>query len=278
MTQKAFAYIKKRPGGEKMEHRGLFSNLETKVYGRNVAFLSDIDSTNNYIKRLEKYLPDGFVAIAEKQENGRGRSGKSFYSPTGHGLYMSILLKDVKAVSDSLATVKACLAVCRAIDGITGTGRENGVGIKWVNDIYYDGKKLCGILCERVQGSDGEMYVVIGIGVNLFFDIGEAPKEIRNIAGSVFDICGVQYDALTLCAKITNELEKLFCENVCAKEIIEQYKSRSVVLGREISVIQGEETKRAAALDICEDGLLLVRYEDGFTAKLCGGEVSIRQR
>ena len=122
------------------------------------------------------------------------------------------------------------------------------------------------------------MYVVIGIGVNLFFDRGEAPKEICNIAGSVFDIAGVQYDSLTLCAKITNELEKLFCEKSDAKDILAEYKSRSIVLGHEISVIQGDEARRAAALDICEDGSLLVRYEDGFTAKLCGGEVSIRQR
>ncbi len=269
---------KKEQGGVKVEHRGLFSNLETKVYGRSAAFLSGIDSTNNYIKRLEQYLPDGFLAVAEKQENGRGRSGKSFYSPVGHGLYMSMLLKDEKAVSDNLATVKACLAVCRAIDRITGTDKQNGVGIKWVNDIYYGGKKLCGILCERAQGYDGKAYVVIGIGVNLFFDRGEAPKDIRDIAGSVFDISGVEYDALTLCAEITNELEKLFVQDVETTNILSEYKGRSIILGHEISVMQGDEVKRAAALDICEDGSLLVRYEDGFTAKLCGGEVSIRQR
>lgn len=261
-----------------MEYSGLFSNLETEAYGRNVASLSGIDSTNNYIKRLERYLPDGFLAVAKKQESGRGRSGKEFYSPSGHGLYMSILIRDSMAVSDSLITVKASLAVCKAIDRITGTDKENGVGIKWVNDIYYGGKKLCGILCERAQGADGRMYVVMGIGVNLFFDRGDAPKDIRDIAGSVFDIIGVEYDALTLCAHVVNELEKLLTVQTDTESILAQYRSRSIILGQEISVIHRDETKRAAALDICEDGSLLVRYEDGFTAKLCGGEVSIRQR
>lgn len=264
-------------GGRILEYCGLFSNLETKKYGRTAAFLGSIDSTNNYIKKLEHYLPDGFVALAKKQENGRGRSGKEFYSPSGHGLYMSVLVKDEKAVSDSLATVKACLAACRAIDRITGTDKDNGVGIKWVNDIYYKGRKLCGILCERSEGADGKMYVVIGIGINLFFDRGEAPPYLREIAGSVFDVSGVEYHAPTLCAEIVNELEQLLSDENDSKKVLDEYRGRSIVLGQEISVIQGDEEKRAAALDICEDGSLLVRYENGFTSKLCGGEISIRR-
>ena len=120
--------------------------------------------------------------------------------------------------------------------------------------------------------------VVVGVGVNLFFDKSEAPKEIRDTAGSLFDLCGVEYDALTLCANITNEFEKLCYCDCEIKQILSQYRERSVILGREISVIRGDESIRAAALDICDDGALLVRYEDGFTAKLCGGEISIRQR
>ena len=261
-----------------MEYSGLFSNLETDVFGRSVAFLSGVDSTNNYIKRLEACLPNGFLAVAKKQENGRGRSGKSFYSPAQHGLYMSILLKDTAAVSDSLLTVKASLAVCRAVDKISGEQAKKRVGIKWVNDIYLEDKKVCGILCERVHANDGKLYVVVGVGVNLFFDKSEAPKEIRDTAGSLFDLCGVEYDALTLCAYITNEFEKLCYCDCDINQILCDYRERSVILGREISVIRGDESIRAAALDICDDGALLVRYEDGFTAKLCGGEISIRQR
>ena len=131
--------------------------------------------------------------------------------------------------------------------------------------------------CEKSKGADGKMYVVIGIGVNLFFDRGEAPSYLREIAGSVFDVSGVEYHAPTLCAEIVNELEKLLSDENDSEKVLNEYRSRSIVLGQEISVIQGDEEKRAAALDICEDGSLLVRYENGFTSKLCGGEISIRR-
>jgi len=254
----------------------VFETLKTQRYGNTVSLLSSVDSTNNYIKRLEKYLPDGHAAISEEQLSGRGRQGKSFFSPSQSGLYMSILVKDPEIVSDALFTAKISLAVCHAIDRLTGTGESGGVSVKWVNDIYFGGKKLCGILCERLLSESGAMYVIAGIGVNLVTDAASLPKELRGAVCSLFDITRTRYDAYVLASLILEEFERVFFEDAGTEDFLSEYKRRSCVIGHEISVIRGEEKIRAAALDICPDGALLVRYEDGFTAKLCGGEISIR--
>lgn len=236
--------------------------------------LSTIDSTSNYLKKLADIFPDGHTVIAEEQLSGRGRQGKSFYSPSGQGLYMSILVKNPERVSDELFTAKICLAVCRAIDRITGTDNNSGVGIKWVNDIYFGKKKLCGILCERFISGNGETYVIAGIGVNVRFDKGSVPKDIRNIATSLYDITKNDYDSYTLASLISEEYENIF--TVGNEEALAEYKRRSVVIGREISIVSEKGDIRAAALDICDDGALLVRTEEGYTRRLCGGEITIR--
>ncbi len=250
------------------------AGLKDKPYGSTLSLLSFADSTNNYIRRLSDILPDGHTVIANEQFSGRGRQGKSFFSPPEDGLYMSVLFRNPRLVNDGLFTAKISLAVCYAIDRITGTDGNGGVGIKWVNDIYFGSGKLCGILCERLTDKNGASYVIAGIGVNLYTDRSSMPKDIRGVACSLFDITRTRYDKYKLCALILEELQKVFePDDGC---IIERYKQRSVVLGREITVIRAGESVRAAALDICDDGSLLVRYEDGFTAKLCGGEISIR--
>lgn len=253
-----------------------FEKLTTKKYAHSLVLLSGVDSTNNYVKRMEDFLPDGTLVIAGEQLSGRGRQGKSFFSPSGSGLYMSLLVKDGKSVFCDLFTAKVCLAVCHAIDRITGTDCTNGIGIKWVNDIYFADKKLCGILCERLTGKDGKPYVVVGIGINLTLDRSVLPKELRNVCCSLFDITRTEYDVYKVAAVIAEEFEKIFDEKTDSRGVLEEYRRRSVVIGREITIFRENELVRAAALDICEDGALLVRYENGFTAKLCGGEISIR--
>ena len=248
--------------------------IETK-HMHTVSLLSGIDSTNSYLRRLSEVLPDGHLAVAGEQLSGRGRQGKSFFSPSDDGLYMSLLVKESKQVNDPLLTAKVSLAVCRAIDEVTGTNMTNGVGIKWVNDVYFGSKKLCGILCEKLTDLSGKPYVIIGIGVNIYTDLLKYPKELRNVACSLYDIMHKQCDKYKLCAFIVSELEKLL-ESSDNDAVLKEYRARSIVLGHEIIVIRDNQKIRAAALDICDDGALLVRYEDGFTSKLCGGEISIR--
>lgn len=254
------------------------SENESAKYGKHYTILCDIDSTNNYAKKLGTYLENGHLVIADTQHSGRGRQGKNFYSPKDEGLYMSLIVKDKAIVNDELFTVKICLAVCRAIDRITGTDNNNGVGIKWVNDIYFRSKKLCGILCEKCKGDDGEEFVVAGIGVNLSLDKTKLPKEISKLATSLYDLTKQSYDKFTLSALICESLEEFLNPQKNVEDIIDEYRKRSVVIGREINIIQNDKSIRAAALDICSDGGLLVRTEEGFTQKLCGGEITIRTK
>ncbi len=244
------------------------------VLGKNYTVLSSVDSSNNYVKSHADILPDGHVVIAYEQLSGRGRQGKSFYSPAGEGLYMSILLKKPETVTDELFTAKISLAVCRAIDRLTGTDNNSGVGIKWVNDIYFGKKKLCGILCERFRTEQGNTFVVAGIGVNIRLTSGMVPKELRSIVTSLYEITKITYDKFELASLICNEFEKVFA--LSNEEAVAEYKRRSIVIGREIRIVREDGDIRAAALDICEDGALLVRTEEGYTQKLCGGEISIR--
>lgn len=242
--------------------------------GKNVTFLSSVGSTNNYLKERAHIFSDGHVVVSSGQLSGRGRQGKSFYSPDGEGLYMSILVKDENRSRDALFTAKICLAVCRAIDRLTGTDNNSGVGIKWVNDIYFGKKKLCGILCERFTARDGNSYVVAGVGVNVALSQGNVPKELRSIATSLYDITKKVYSKNELCGLICEEFEKVFSQS--DEDALTEYKRRSIVIGREIRIVCEEGEVRAAALDICEDGGLLVRTEEGYTRKLCGGEITIR--
>lgn len=250
----------------------LASNAE--LLGKNCTVLSCVDSSNNYVKKLSDILSDGHVVIAHEQLSGRGRQGKSFYSPAGEGLYMSILIKNPDTITDELFTAKMSIAVCRAIDRLTGTDNNSGVGIKWVNDIYFGKKKLCGILCERFKSAMGNTYVVAGVGVNIALTASSVPKELRSIVTSLYDITKNRYDKFALAGLICEEFENVF--SISDEDAISEYKKRSIVIGREIRIIREDGDIRAAALDICEDGALLVRTEEGYTQKLCGGEISIK--
>ena len=247
------------------------SFLDTDVLGRSCSLFTSIDSTSSYLRRNLEDLPDGHLAVSDEQLAGRGRTGKTFYSPKGDGLYFSFILKEKKYTSDPLLTIKLSYAVCRAVDKLTGTEK---VGIKWVNDIYIDGRKIAGVLSERVK-SGGEEVIIVGIGVNFRFDKGAAPKEIRGKCASLRDVSRHHLSRAKLCALILNEIEDMYKSGVSDEEFIELYRVRSIVLGREISVIKDGGEMRAAALDIAKDGALVVRYESGITEKLTAGEISV---
>ncbi len=245
--------------------------LQTQALGKNCFCFESLDSTSSYIRRMWQLLPHGHTVIAEEQHSGRGRQGKSFYSPKGTGLYFSFLLKDEKYINDPLFTVKMSYAVCCAVDELTET---EDVKIKWVNDIYTEDKKIAGILCEALneKGSQG---IIVGVGVNFSLDKAEIPSELKGKIGSLRDVTKKKQSREKLCALILNQVEKLYLQGISDKELLVNYRKRSNVLGREIKVIKNNEELRAAALDIAADGGLLVRYESGITEKLTAGEISI---
>lgn len=244
------------------------SFLPKAYQGNRIEVFTILDSTNSTAKELSRNgALHGTLVIAEEQTAGRGRLGRSFYSPKGSGLYMSVILRPQKTAIDAQAlTVTAAVAVSNAIEKLTGLSPS----VKWVNDLYMNGRKICGILAEAVtDGGSGSMdCVILGIGVNCSTD--NFPEDIRHKAGSL----GVPVCRNALAAEIMSNLLTMTEKDDFSK-IIEEYRRRSVVIGKDISYMRdGIETK-AKALDISDSGNLIVRRSDGELETLSFGEISI---
>lgn len=250
------------------------SQLDTVVIGSTLAVLQSVGSTNLYIKQRSEILDDGFTVVSETQLSGRGRLGRTFLSPKG-GLYMSTLLFDRRVACDPIGlTVRAAVAVARAIRSLTGLA----VGVKWVNDIYYEGKKLCGILAERVVLKGKADFTVLGIGINVSSPKGGFSGDVSEIAASLSDFTKVAFSKNELCAEILNQLEKCLADKDenAREELLNEYRSLSVIIGKEVDVLRGDTVRRAKVLGIDDDAALYVQYVDGTTDILRTGEVSTR--
>ena len=235
-----------------------------------------ITSTNTVLKSLAaEGAPASLALIAGEQTAGRGRMGRSFYSPADSGLYLSLLLRpNVSAVEATRLTACAAVAVAETIEELSGRPAQ----IKWVNDIFVDGRKVCGILTEAsVDCENGMMhYVIIGLGVNTRVPAGDFPEELKGIAGAAFDADSIPELRCRLAAGILDKLAE-YTENLGAPRVFEGYRSRSLVLGKQINILApGRDPVPAEVLDLEEDYALLVRLPDGSTTRLNSGEVSIR--
>ncbi|MBP3383991.1 MAG: biotin--[acetyl-CoA-carboxylase] ligase [Firmicutes bacterium] len=231
-----------------------------------------IDSTNTYAKMLAaEGAEHGTTVIALQQTGGRGRLGRSFHAPPGTGIYMSIVLKTESDFSKALmATTAASVAVCRAVSAVCSAEAQ----IKWVNDIYLDGKKVCGILTEAITENGLPKALVVGIGINCS-TIG-FPEELLDIAGAIDG----NYDPQQLTAQVINELLAL-AVNMDPREFIGEYKDRSMVIGKTVKVYKGGYSPDAhglpaRVLDIDNSGGLKVIYSSGLRETLSSGEISIR--
>ena len=235
-----------------------------------------ITSTNTMLKTLAaEGAPSGLALIAGEQTAGRGRMGRSFYSPPGTGLYLSLLLRPAMRAEEAVClTACAAVAVAETLEDLSG--RETC--IKWVNDVIMDGRKVCGILTEAgVDCENGMMnYVIIGSGVNLRAPEGGFPAELRSIAGAAFEAEEIPELRCRMAAGILDRLMEYAAEPA-APGVFAAYRRRSLVLGQAINILTpGREPVPAVALDLMEDYSLLVRYADGSTGRLNSGEVSVR--
>ena len=235
-----------------------------------------ISSTNTVLKGLAaEGAGAGLALIAEEQTVGRGRMGRSFYSPPESGLYLSLLLRpEMRAVDAVRLTACAAVAVAEAIEALSGREAQ----IKWVNDIFVGGRKVCGILTEAsVDCESGMMhYVIVGIGVNTHVPDGNFPEELRGIAGAAFGSEPVPELRCRLAAEILDRRSD-YAAAPAAPAVFEGYRRRSLVLGREINILSpGRDPEPAAAVDLGEDYSLLVRLPDGSTRRLNSGEVSVK--
>ena len=242
--------------------------LPAELQENEIILLKTVDSTNTYAKKLAADgAGDGTVVIALQQTAGRGRRGNSFYSPPKSGLYMTVILRPERHAADTdLFTVCAGCAVCRAVEELTGTAPL----IKWVNDVYLDGKKICGILSEATADFEsGEVdSVVTGIGINISTE--DFPGELGSKAGSI----GTgNVTRARLAAAVLREL--IYCLSRRRADNIADYKAHSLVLGREVSFVLNNVQYTGKAVDIDDSGQLVVVTGDG-EMKLNSGEVSVK--
>lgn len=232
-----------------------------------------IPSTSSLLRELAlKGAPEGTLIISESQTQGRGRKGKSFFSPGDTGVYFSLLLRPKTELSAGEVTTAAAVAAARAIEAICGKKAQ----IKWVNDIYIGRKKVCGILTEASLSPDSGsiQFIIVGIGINLYEPEGGFPAEIRDRAGAVTETItpGLKN---RLIAETVNSFYKIYRENLF-ETVMKEYIKRSFIIGEKITVIAENGEKEATALSINQSGNLLVRFENGEEKLLSSGEISIK--
>ncbi|WP_026895573.1 biotin--[acetyl-CoA-carboxylase] ligase [Clostridiisalibacter paucivorans] len=251
--------------------------LNTKFIGKHIVHFDTVKSTNVKSKELaEEGALEGTVILSEEQIGGRGRLGRDWISPKGKGIWMSVILKpNIDPIHASKITQIAAAAV---YDGIKNIGLDPG--IKWPNDIVLNEKKVCGILTEMSGELNKINYIVVGIGINVNLNENDIPNEIKDKATSILIEKGSKEDRKKLVSNILNKFEILydeFIESGKLTETIDICREGSVLLGKEIRILsQGKEKDRAMAVDIDDNGQLIVEYRDKRREKLFSGEISIR--
>ena len=220
-------------------------------------------STNTFLKENADSFADRTVIIADVQTSGRGRLTKTFHSEDRGGLYMSVLLKGYDAPQET--TVRVAVCVHRAIKNAFGIT----CGIKWVNDIYYNGKKLCGILCERTGSGD----IICGIGINVLKR--DFPDEIKDIACALGEFVH-SADKDVMLNAILSCFDEAMSEDFAS--VMAYYKANCFVIGMKVRVLTGLDDYEAVVLDITDDGNLIVLKNDGAAVSLNSGEISLKIR
>ena len=234
-----------------------------------------VTSTNSLLRQeAEAGAKEGRVMVAAQQTAGRGRRDRVFFSPPDSGLYLSLLLRPKLEARQALSlTTCAAAAVALAVEECAGIPAQ----IKWVNDVFCGGKKVCGILTEAALDLEtgGLQYAIVGIGVNLFPPEGGFPPELDE-AGAVFSARPQGLEGRSqLAGSILNHFFT-FYPNLSETPFFEDYRKRSLVLGQEITVLEGTTTRTAVALDLEPDFSLKVREADGSIRTLSSGEVRVR--
>lgn len=263
------------PDSDILSPQGIRRFLKPEYRGLNLTVLSTVPSTNALVReKANQGCPEGCVIVACEQTAGRGRYGRQFFSPVDSGVYLSLLLRPT-AYSPQQATcltAAAAAAMCQAIEAVTG----QQPGIKWVNDIFLRGKKVCGILTEAAVGLEtGTLnYMVLGAGLNLYPPAEGFPEEIQSIAGSVLErSCPEAKNRLV--GEFLNRFWDFYSHPEC-RAYLEDYRARSLAIGQNVTVLSAGRAVSAYAYGIDDDFRLLVRYENGDTEALSYGEIRIQ--
>lgn len=276
-------------------------DLGTNLVGCEIVYYDSVYSTNDEAKRLaaEGY-PEGTVVVAEEQTRGKGRLGKTWFSPRGKNVMFSVLLNPrVNFVQLPQLTILAAVAVAAAIKSVTGLK----AGIKWPNDLLVDGKKVCGILSEMSAEMDRINYLVIGVGLNVNVNEEDFPPDIKDVATSLkiaagrakksneqegknskksgkaeFPGTGEKINRAELLREMLRQLERYYLvwQRHGLAPVLREWKKSSVNLGQKVRVISSGEVWEGICEDVDFDGTLLLRLPDGSIKRFVAGEVSLR--
>lgn len=257
---------------DKITKQGIHMYLLPQNQKYEIEFFETVDSTNNLGKKLiSSGKREEIIFISNEQTKGRGRMGREFFSPADKGVYISLVLFPNRHVSDmGTLTTKVCVAVCRVIEAI----KECKAEIKWVNDIFVDKKKVCGILTEAVTDFESGTVeaVVIGIGLNVNTQSSDFPEALSMTAGSVNPF---RVNRNFIAASIINEVTAVYNDRD-EKSLMDEYRQRCFLIGREITYYISGISFVGRVIDINDQGNLIIEKENGMVDILNSGEVTLK--
>jgi len=240
-------------------------------------WLEETDSTNDQLKKLARQgAPHGTVLIADRQTGGHGRMGRSFHSPGGVGIYFSILLRPRCTPGELMhLTCATAVAMCDAVEASAGFRP----GIKWTNDLVCGKRKLGGILTELGLSAGGTVdYAIIGIGINCCQQAQDFPEDIRHIAASLSMVTERAVDRAAVAAAMMEALYRMDARLLTEKQaILNCYRKDCITIGQAVSLLRADEAVRhGRAVDMDDEGALIVEFDDGRRETVNSGEVSVR--
>ncbi|MBZ2166208.1 biotin--[acetyl-CoA-carboxylase] ligase [Methanobacterium spitsbergense] len=245
--------------------------LKTNFIGHDIHYFKEVDSTNDVAKYLaEEGAEEGTIVIAEIQNRGKGRRGKTWISPPG-GVWMSIILRpDIPPFNAPQLTLVTGVAVAETLQKECNLD----VGIKWPNDILIGNKKVCGILTEVNASIEKVNYVVVGIGIDMNVDVPLFPPDLQKGATSLKNELNTEINGAILVQKFLLEFETIYNEFKAGKfpEILKEWRSLSKTIGNNVEVRTRGKTIRGEAVGINKEGILILELEDGSLRKIISGE------
>ncbi len=247
--------------------------LGTKEFGRTIFTFDSIDSTNTFAKTLsEQKGPHGTLIIADEQTTGRGRLQRQWISTKGKNLLFTLIFYPEFGIEKiSLLPFVGSLAVTDAIENLTGLS----VTCKWPNDVLINGKKVCGMLLESSAGRSRSSKVILGIGVNVNQE--KFPEDLLLKASSLKNESGIEIHRVRLLASIAEELENRYDQlaHYPSQLLLSDWKMKALLFGKKITVLESEFSYAATAIDVAEDGSLIIQTDDGKKKNIFAGDVSL---
>lgn len=259
-----------------LSKEGIILGLEDRYKGIDIHILKSVDSTNIEAKKLALAgCPHGTLVVSEAQTAGKGRMGRSFFSPAKKGIYMTLVLRPEKRIhikEGLLITTAVSVAVTNAIAAKTGLLTQ----IKWVNDIYYQNKKIAGILTEAVTNFETGLmdWAIVGIGINMTIAKSDFSTELQKTATSLFKKKPETLTRNDLIAAVVNHILAMDLKD---RSFLKTYRQQSMLIGEPIIICEGGKKRKGFVLDIDEFGGLVIENEQGKKEVLSSGEISIRK-